>query len=257
MERSLRKRSTAARVGKNNIQQMMQMKPEKPKAEQQCKHEEGGADLPIFKKEFCKGYNHLDLSNTNSIKTVAVYYLKRDIVYDDEEMLQLSNRLRYDVKDTACPAAPLFEAKDISIQQVAMDALGKKEEWVLVINLNIQDENGYLRSELPFCEEKTYLIGAKVNVRAYVDSTNYCGKIADYKTCKNKCVTECRTARTGKGKISLKDCDSECSGKIITLKNEFKKDYSKDVVLTGTQYTIKDAHVSRRRRLLKHHRGRC
>ena len=168
-------------------------------------------------------------------------------------MLRLSKQLRYRVTDDSCPS-PLFEAKDISIQQVAMDALGSKKEWVAVVNLNTQDENGYLQSELPYCEEKTYLIGAKVNVRAYVDSTNYCGKIADYKTCKNKCVTECRA---GKGKSSSTFCNFKCSKKMKALKNRFNKNYSKDIKLTGTQYTVKSSYVNRRRRLLQGHKSGC
>ena len=64
-----------------------------------------------------------------------------------------------------------------------MDALGKEKEWVAVVNLNTQDKNGYLQSELPYCKAKTYLIGAKVNVKAYIDRTNYCDGLIDYDTC--------------------------------------------------------------------------
>ena len=94
----------------------------------------------------------MDLSDTN-IKNVAVHYLKNELVYDDKKMFELSKLLRYQVTDTSCPA-PLFTAKDISIQQVAMDVLGEEKEWVAVVNLNTQDKNGYLQSELPFCEDR-------------------------------------------------------------------------------------------------------
>ena len=73
--------------------------------------------------------------------------------------------MRYQVTDTSCPA-PLFTPKDISIQQVAMDTLGKEKNGLRWSNLNTQDENGYLQSELPFCEDREYLIGAKVKVKA-------------------------------------------------------------------------------------------
>jgi hypothetical protein len=260
MERSLRIRSGAKRVGKtNNMQQVMQMKPaaKTPKAEQQCKHTESGStwtskNLAKMKQTYCTGYNHLDLSSTE-IKNIAIHYLKNDIAYDDKKMFSLKQSLRYEIDDASCPAAPLFTANDISIQQVAMDVLGKKKEWVAVVNLNTQDKNGYLQSELPYCEEKTYLIGAKVNVKAYVDRTNYCGKIADYDTCKKKCLTEC-----GKRSIFSRVCSKVCSKRMVQLKNRYNnKHYSKDVVLMGTQYTVDDSHVSRRRRLLSHKRTGC
>merc|ERR1712167_177831 len=166
-ERSLRKRSETKRVGKSKIQNIMQMKP-KTTAEATCT---GGSkwtssELKEKKQDFCLGYNHLDLSDTN-IKNVAIHYLKHDISYDDKKMFELSEQLRYQVTDSSCPA-PLFTANDISIQQVAMDVLGNEKEWVAVVNLNTQDGNGYLQSELPFCEDRKYLIGAKVKVKAYI-----------------------------------------------------------------------------------------
>ena len=124
MERSLRKRSEATRLGKNNIQQMMQMKPKAAEATCTGGSKWTSAELEEKKQDFCLGYNHLDLSDTN-IKNVAVHYLKNDISYDDKKMFELSKQLRYQVTDTSCPA-PLFTANDISIQQVAMDVLGKE-----------------------------------------------------------------------------------------------------------------------------------
>merc|ERR1711871_1400398 len=114
-------------------------------------------ELEKYKRNFCLGYNHLDLSSTK-IRNVAVHYLKNDISYD------------------------------ISIQQVAMDVFGKKKEWVAVVNLNTQDKNGYLQSELPFCEERPYLIGAQIKVKAYEDANNYCGNLLDYDKCKSRCI---------------------------------------------------------------------
>ena len=78
-----------------------------------------------MKKHIVVGYNHLDLSSTE-IKNIAIHYLKNDISYDDKKMFSLKQSLRYQVTDNL-PSCPLFTAKDISIQQVAMDTLGKRK----------------------------------------------------------------------------------------------------------------------------------
>ncbi len=237
MERSLRKRSNANRLGKtNNMQQIMQAKPgsKTPKAEQQCNHLEAGSkwtsdNLAKMKERYCTGYNHLDLS-TKDIKNIAVHYLKKDILYNDKEMLSLSKQIRYQVTDASCPVAPLFEAKDISIQQVAMDTLGNETEWVAVVKLNTQDSNGYLESELPYCNYRKYLIGASVNVKTYIVKNNQCcDGLQDYEECKKTL------------KCELSD-----------LKAKNQKHYSKKIVLTGTQYEVADLYESdgNRRKLL-------
>merc|ERR1711871_532599 len=246
MERSLRKRSEATRLGKNNIQQMMQMKPKAAEATCTGGSKWTSAELQEKKKNFCLGYKHLDLSDTN-MRNVAVHYLKNDISYDDKKMFELSKQLRYQVTDDSCPA-PLFTANDISIQQVAMDMLGKKKEWVAVVNLNTQDDNGYLQSELPFCEDRKYLIGASLEVKAYEDANNYCGKLLDYDKCKSRCITECQY---GKKSQSSLECQNSCDKKMIQLKDKHQKHYSKDVRVAGTQYNVDDSPVSRRR-LLQH-----
>ncbi len=235
----LRKRSKAARIGKHNMQQVMQMKP-KTTAQATCT---GGSkwtssNLNKTKKVFCKGYNHLDLSMPSNIRNVAVYYLKNDIntttYKDNKEMLRLSKQLRYQVTDISCPA-PLFTADDISIQQVAMDVLGEKKEWVAVVNLNTQDENGYLQSELPYCEDRKFLIGAKVVVKAYVDDRNCCKMMKDSTKCEDLC---------GKPLRKLNDTGY--------------KHYSKDILLTGTYYKVTNSHLSdRRRRLLRSTQQGC
>ena len=143
-------------------------------------------------------------------------------------MFSLKQALRYDIKDTSCPAAPLFTPKDISIQQVNMDTLGKEKEWVAVVNLNTQSKNGYLQSELPYCKAREYLIGAKVEVKAYIDDSNCCDDLKDYKQCK--------------GKDTCKD------DKLAELKDNRDKHYSKDVILTGTHYEVTNSIIGRRRR---------
>jgi hypothetical protein len=258
MEKSLRKRSAVRRIGKSNIQNMMQMKPMPKAAEVKCT---GGSKwvsskLKQKKTAFCHGYNHLDLSKlpeqATYIRNVAVHYLKNDIVYNNTEMFRLSEQLRYQVTDTSCPA-PLFTANDISIQQIAMDTLGKEKEWVAVVNLNTQDKNGYLQSELPYCEERPYLIGAQIKVKAYEDAGNYCGKLLDYDECKSRCIKECQYGKN----TQLTECEHSCKKKMVKLKDKYHKHYSKDVVLTGTQYSVKNSHVSRRRRLLQFRNSGC
>ena len=152
-------------------------------------------------------------------------------------MFSLKQSLRYDIKDTSCPAAPLFTAKDISIQQVNMDTLGKEKEWVAVVNLNTQDKNSYLQSELRYCKDRKYLIGAKVQVKAYIDNDGCCNVIKDYNQCQNT-----------------------CENKLTALKDKTNKHYSKNIVLTGTQYEVTSSHDDlRRRRLLQgdHRKGDC
>jgi hypothetical protein len=243
IESSLRKRqltATKTRLGKNtntNMHQIMQTKPvaAKPKAEQQCKHTGAGAtttsgELAEWKKSHCTGYKHIDLSNTD-VKNIAIYYLQNDLLYDNKKMLSLKHTLRYDVNDDSCPAAPLFTANDISVQQVNMDTKGKAKEWVAVVNLNTQDKNGYLQSELPNCKVKDYLIGAKIQVKAFVDGHGCCDGWKDYGKCSGKAI---------------------CTDKLIEMKDKRDKHFSKDVRVTGTYYEVKNTYdddVKRRRRL--------
>ena len=257
MERSLRKRSQAARVGKNKMQSVMQMKP-KATAQATCT---GGSKwvtskLKEKKKLFCRGYNHLDLSDTN-IRNVAVHYLKQDINITDTEMLRLSKQLRYRVTDDSCPS-PLFEAKDISIQQVAMDALGSTKEWVAVVNLNTQDENGYLQSELPHCEARDYLIGAKVTVEVFEDNKGCCPGLKDFKKCEQLVVRDSCKSFDSEGQCEEYSKRQKCGDNLPKLVQDKRhKHYSKNVVLTGTQYTVKSSHVSRRRRMLQNQHSPC
>jgi hypothetical protein len=246
MEKSLRKRSAVKRVGKNQIQQMMQMKPKMPKVEEEkCtgKVDYTSDELVDIKLSHCKGYKHLDLSNTN-MKNVAVHYLKNDIPeassYKNKKMFEFSEQLRYQITDTSCPA-PLFTADDISIQRVAMDTLGKKKEWVAVVNLNTKSEKGYLQSELPSCKRRNYLISSKVEVKAYVDKGNCCNGLKDFKKCSEPCQNKLEAE---------------------PLEDRRTKSYSKNVIVTGSEYYMTDSrltnsHLSekRRRKLLKNRGG--
>merc|ERR1712167_410343 len=193
-------------------------------------------NLEKMKNSQCTGYTHLDLSNTN-VKNIAIHYLNGDLSYDDKKMFSLKQSLRYEIIDGGCPAAPLFTAKDISIQQVNMDTLGKEKEWVAVVNLNTKDENSYLQSELPYCKLKKYLIGAKVKVTAYIDNERCCDGRKDYKKCEK---------------------EPTCENKLTELKDKSgKNQYSKDIVLTGTQYQIKRSRDRRRRLLNPGYNEKC
>ena len=122
-----------------------------------------------------------------------------------------------------------------------MDTLGKEKEWVAVVNLNTEDKNSYLQSELPYCKAREYLIGAKVKVKAYIDDSNCCDDLRDYKHC-----------------IVKPGCKED--GKLTALKDKRNNDYSKNVVLTGTQYEVTSSpdDVGRRRRLLQDRsKGAC
>jgi hypothetical protein len=258
MEKSLRKRSAVKRIGKNNIQNMMQMKPAPKAVEAKCT---GGSkwvssELKKRKQLSCLGYNHLDLSNTN-IKNVAVHYLKKDIAYDDKAMLRLSKQLRYQVIDASCPV-PLFTADDISIQQVAMDTLGKEKEWVAVVNLNTEDKNGYLQSELPHCEARDYLIGDKVTVKVFEDNKGCCPGLKDFNKCEQLVARDSCKSFDSEGQCKEYNTRQKCGDNLPKIVQDKRhKHYSKDVVLTGTQYTVDDSHVSRRRRLLQHGQSPC
>ena len=117
-----------------------------------------------------------------------------------------------------------------------MDALGKEKEWVAVVDLNTKDENSYLQSELPYCKVRDYLIGAKVVVKAYIDNDGCCDGLRDFTKCK---------AKVG------------CKDKLTNLKDKSNKDYSKDVVLTGTQYVVTSSGDKRRRLLQDRSKGDC
>eukprot|EP00942_MAST-04A_sp_MAST-4A-sp1_P001339 g1339.t1 len=228
------------RLGKGNkgsIKSIGSIMRSKPKTNSKLATCTGGSEfeqveLAKQKNLFCKGYKHLDLSSPE-VKNIAMHYLNNDltetILNNKQHMNALASALRYDVQDTSCPSK-LFDSKDISIQQVNMDTLGNEKEWVAVVNLNTQDTNGYLQSELPYCKARDYLIAAKAQVKVYVDDDGCCDGLKDYKQCV--------------GKVT-------CENKLVELKDKNQKHYSKDVVLTGTQYEVKSSYdVNRRRRRL-------
>ena len=121
-----------------------------------------------------------------------------------------------------------------------MDALGEKKEWVAVVKLNTQDKDGYLQSELPYCKVRNYLIGSNVEVKAYTDDTACCDGLSDYTKC-----------------LAIEKCKDPKKHLLNPLKDKRHRHFSKYVMVTGTQYTVSDSHLSRRRRLLWGRRKGC
>ena len=239
MEELLLKRQSSSkknRLGKNNkkntltagfnpaLAKIMQSKPKNAATEKKTTCSVGthfkSSELNDKKQFYCEGSDHLDLSNTN-VKNIAIYYLKNEIsTYYHKHMLSVKNMIRYDVEDTSCPSK-LFDAKDISIQQVAMDTNGTRKEWVAVVNLNTKSEDGYLQSELPKCKLNNYLIGDTVNVKAYIDSKNCCDGIRDYKKCKK-----------------VAGCENDQH--LFEMTDFNNKNFVRHVQLTGSKYRIED-----------------
>ena len=110
-----------------------------------------------------------------------------------------------------------------------------------IINLRACRQNVFITEfrnktifSLKYRSEKHYLIAAKVKVKAYVDNENCC-----------------------LGEVNYQKCIDGCEHKLKKLKDKHHKHYSKDVVLTGTHYEVKNTHdVRRRRRLLTKRGGR-
>merc|ERR1711871_1191113 len=157
---------TASQITRQ-LGQTIQMKNMPSNKQPQCKAGPrfGSRELANKKRKFCKGVNHLDLM-TPMIKNVALYYLKNDIGKSDIDMLDLRNNLRFEVIDATCPSSKLFDADGISIQQVAMNADGAVKDWAAVIKLNT-DKDGYLKSEMPKCQDADYLPRTEVTVKVF------------------------------------------------------------------------------------------
>ena len=151
-------------------------------------------ELASKKQLFCKGINHVDLM-TPTIKNVALYNLKQDLKdWEDRDIFRVKDSLRYEVKDlSGCPSK-LFDADDISIQQVAMNADGTIKDWVAVIKLNT-DEGGYLKSEMPKCEDADYLPYTQLKTKVYEEkgSGSCCKGSRDKDKCREGCLKPFRS----------------------------------------------------------------
>ena len=89
-------------------------------------------ELQEKKRDFCLGYKHLDLSNTN-IKTLRSIG-EHDISYDDKKMFELSKQLRYQVTDTSCTVRCLLRMIFLFNRLPWM--CWEMKKWGCVVNLN-------------------------------------------------------------------------------------------------------------------------
>eukprot|EP00944_MAST-04C_sp_MAST-4C-sp1_P013671 g13671.t1 len=231
VEHSMLQRGKASgRLGKVDVQSMLNMKPLKNAGEKKCT---GGSqfvssELKKMKKAYCNGYKHVDLQDKR-IKNIALHFLKdKDVVPDNREMERLVEKFRYQVVDTSCPA-PLLSANSISIQSVKADPLKEEKVWVAIAKLDSQSDDGYLQSQLPFCEQKDYLIGAKIEIKLYDDESNCCNGMRDYDECMQLHDT---VLIDGVVKKELK-----CSGRLPEIKDGDGRHFIKTIDVTGTQFT--------------------
>ncbi|MAD25690.1 MAG: hypothetical protein CMO44_16140, partial [Verrucomicrobiales bacterium] len=100
--------------------------------------------------------------------------------------------------------------------------------------------HGYLQSQLPFCEQNDYLIGAKIEIKLYDDESNCCDGMRDYDECMQLHDT---VLIDGVVKRKLK-----CSGRLQERKDGDGRHFVKTIDVTGTQYGVND-RVKRRRLL--------
>ena len=163
----------------------------------------------------------------DNTRNIALHYLDKDIRLDDKSMFAMQSSLRYDVSGGNCPSK-IFGADDISIQRVSMDTFGKDKEWVAVVALQTSQADGYFKKELPYCENRKYLITDMVHVKAYVDTEGCCAGTPDNKNCNRGCTTR--------------------------LQNAHGRPFSKEISVTGTVYSVSDPS-SKRRRLLQRQLG--
>ena len=244
----LQRRKASGRLGKVDVQSMLNMKP-KNTGEKKCS---GGSrfvssELKKMKKTFCDGYSHVDLKDKR-IKNIALHFLKdKDVVPDNREMGRLIENFRYQVVDTSCPS-PLLTANSISIQSVKADPLKKEKVWVAIAKLDSQSDDGYLQSQLPFCQQKDYLIGAKIQIKLYDDESNCCDGMRDYDECMQLHDT---VLIDGVVKRKLK-----CSGRLQERKDGDGRHFVKTIDVTGTQFTV-NGRVKSRRRLLSYSQRSC
>jgi hypothetical protein len=246
MEQSLLNRQLTSRKtrlgksGKNTLTSVaaaMQSKAVKNvHLEQACKHTNAivKTEANEMKKRYCRGVEHIDLYSTD-VKNIAIYHfhnqISKEYYHSKTNMIGLAEKIRYKVTDSSCPSK-LFDADDISFQQIAMDATSTKKEWAAVVNLNTNSLDGYFQSELRYCKAKKYLIGTIVEVKAYIDGNNCCNDYRDF----DMCVRD------------YNHCEKELeSQKLADVNN---KHFVRSVTLKGSEYEIVDPHKTRKRRLL-------
>ena len=180
--------------------------------------------LDAYRREYCKGYNHLDLAD-ETVKNVALVHISKDIRLKDSLMDDLARAARFRVNDQC--RSPMFSSGDISLQKVQPSST-----WVGLVLLDSASEGGYIRRELPQCKSLPYLPSTEVNVKVFVDTGNCCEDTKDAGQCKSSCIVPVNHFHT-------------------------KQHLEYEVSVKGTLYSLSRGHGSRRRRLLQYRHGGC
>ena len=176
--------------------------------------------LEAWKKEFCKGYRHVDLVDKN-VENIAMIDVSKDIGLADDLMHDLSKAARFRVKDKC--TSPMFSAGDISLQKV-------NGEWVGLVLLDSTSEDGYIRRELPQCKSLPYLPSTDIKVKVFADTGNCCEETKNANLCDNSCLAALKHHHT-------------------------KEDLEYEVDVKGTLYSMNRGHTHRRRLLQYRHAG--
>ena len=122
--------------------------------------------LDDYKELFCPVVQHIDFTQEDTIN-VAMVYVQDDIDPQNKGIVaKLKVEARYIVED-GC-ATPLFTAKDISLQEIAVNAKEEKREWVALVQLDTASKDGYLQNEMAHCKTLDYLPQTRVNVKVKV-----------------------------------------------------------------------------------------
>ena len=134
-----------------------------------------------MKKEFCTGYESIDLANDDVLNYAFVHIDEKEL--SNEVVKKLMTSGRYDIEDE-CPTK-MFAAQDISIQTIDGDNM-------FIVQLDSTSPDGYLRKELPMCGVSTdtsrtpRIPRTRISVKVYDDQKECCEGTKEYKVCKNK-----------------------------------------------------------------------
>ena len=136
-------------------------------------------DIEKARKEFCRGYEFIDLANVEVLNYAFVHIDEKEL--SNEVVKKLMTSGRYEIEDK-CPTK-MFAAQDISIQRLG-------EDNMFVVQLDSTSPDGYLRKELPMCGKSTdkslqpRIPRTKISVKVYDDEKKCCEGTKEYRVCK-------------------------------------------------------------------------
>ena len=190
--------------------------------------------LDKYKQMFCPPYRHLDLEQGDAAN-VAMVYVEDDINPKNKGAIAKLKRDAKYIVDDGC-SSPLFTAKDISLQEIAVNAK-QEREWVALVQLDSRSENGYLQNELAHCKNLDYVPQTRVSVGVEVREPKICTK----EVCS---ILKCQIQ------------SYQCGWKYVPAKHYHTKEALEYTVdMTGTTYELKTGHGGRRRLLMQHKSG--